>query len=108
MQACLFSPYPHQKPTIITPGSCRALDSPLVQPVITPRFVPTCSPELLARLGALARQHNCHVQSHISESLDNDAFVAQVHPEVPFQLQSAFNAILDNMNLRKVSSSLRS
>ncbi|CAL8471103.1 g10645 [Coccomyxa elongata] len=63
-------------------ASTRALGSALVQPVVTPRFVPTCSPELLARLGALAQQHNCHVQSHISESLDNDAFVAQLHPEV--------------------------
>jgi guanine deaminase len=61
---------------------CRALGSSLVHPVVTPRFVPTCSPQLLARLGALAQRHGCHVQSHISESLDNDAFVAHLHPEV--------------------------
>ena len=50
--------------------------------MITPRFVPSCSPALLQGLGDLARQHGCHVQSHISESLDNDAFVSQLHPEV--------------------------
>ena len=52
-----------------------------MHPVITPRFVPTCTPELLQGLGALAAQHRCHVQSHISESLDNQAFVAELHPE---------------------------
>lgn len=64
----------------------REMSSPLVQPVVTPRFVPTCTPELLSGLGALAAQHGCHVQSHISESLDNDAFVAQLHPEVSHRL----------------------
>jgi guanine deaminase len=40
----------------------------LVKPVITPRFIPACSDELLARLGALARATGCHVQTHCSES----------------------------------------
>jgi guanine deaminase len=40
----------------------------LVLPVITPRFIPSCSDELLRRLGALARQTGCHVQTHCSES----------------------------------------
>ncbi|KAJ8660045.1 guanine deaminase [Lichtheimia ornata] len=44
-------------------------------PVITPRFLPTCSPALLEQLGALARQHDLPIQSHISESLDEVAFV---------------------------------
>jgi guanine deaminase len=40
----------------------------LVSPVITPRFIPSCSDELLHRLGELARQTGCHVQTHCSES----------------------------------------
>jgi guanine deaminase len=40
----------------------------LVQPVITPRFIPACTDELLRRLGALAGQTGCHVQTHVSES----------------------------------------
>jgi guanine deaminase len=40
----------------------------LVKPVITPRFIPSCSDELLSRLGALARESGCHVQTHCSES----------------------------------------
>ena len=63
-------------------GCCRGLESSLVNPVVTPRFVPSCSLPLLQGLGRLAREHGCHVQSHISESLDNDAFVHALHPEV--------------------------
>ncbi|WP_010142404.1 guanine deaminase [Oceanicola sp. S124] len=43
-------------------------DDPLVLPVITPRFIPSCSDELLAGLGAMARELDCHVQTHCSES----------------------------------------
>jgi guanine deaminase len=42
--------------------------SGLIRPVITPRFIPTCSDELLRRLGALAQETGCHVQTHCSES----------------------------------------
>jgi guanine deaminase len=42
--------------------------SGLIRPVITPRFIPSCSDELLRRLGALAAQTGCHVQTHCSES----------------------------------------
>lgn len=47
---------------------------PLVLPVITPRFIPTCTPELLSALGKLALEHECHIQSHISESIDEIEF----------------------------------
>jgi guanine deaminase len=40
----------------------------LVQPVVTPRFVPTCSMEALSGLGQLAQKYDCVVQSHASES----------------------------------------
>ncbi len=40
----------------------------LIRPVITPRFIPCCSDELLRRLGALAQETGCHVQTHCSES----------------------------------------
>ncbi len=52
----------------------------MLLPVLTPRFIPSCSPELLAGLGALARRHGCHVQSHLSESLDEVELSAQLHP----------------------------
>lgn len=40
----------------------------LIHPVITPRFIPSCTDELLQRLGNLARESGCHVQTHCSES----------------------------------------
>ncbi len=39
-----------------------------VQPIITPRFIPSCSDEMLYGLGTLASQHQCHIQTHCSES----------------------------------------
>jgi guanine deaminase len=43
---------------------------PLVLPSVAPRFIPTCTPELLRGLGDIAAQYSCHITSHISESLD--------------------------------------
>jgi guanine deaminase len=50
-------------------------DGGLVRPVITPRFIPSCSDELLGRLGALARETGCYVQTHCSESDWEHGFV---------------------------------
>ena len=50
-------------------------------PVITPRFIPTCSAELLRGLGELASKYDAHVQSHISESIDEVTFVASLFPD---------------------------
>ena len=41
---------------------------PRVLPVITPRFIPSCTDALLTGLGALAAETGCHVQTHCSES----------------------------------------
>ena len=41
-----------------------------IEAVVTPRFVPTCTPELLQGLGKLAADLNTPIQSHISESFD--------------------------------------
>lgn len=38
-----------------------------VYPVVTPRFVPSCTPEGLKGLGDLAKKYDVHVQSHCSE-----------------------------------------
>ena len=48
----------------------RAIDGGrgLVTPIITPRFIPACSDELLAGLGSLASETGAHVQTHCSES----------------------------------------
>ena len=40
----------------------------LVEPVITPRFIPACTDELLTGLGRMAGETGCAVQTHCSES----------------------------------------
>jgi guanine deaminase len=49
--------------------------SGLILPVITPRFIPSCTDELLLGLGRLAYETGCHVQTHCSESDWEHAFV---------------------------------
>ena len=41
---------------------------PIVQPVITPRFIPSCTDAALEGLGELAARYHCFTQSHCSES----------------------------------------
>ncbi|GKY99595.1 hypothetical protein MPSEU_000913800 [Mayamaea pseudoterrestris] len=51
---------------------------PLVLPVVTPRFIPTCTPELLTWLGKMAAVYDCHVQTHLSESHDEVSYSRQL------------------------------
>ena len=46
----------------------RSLGSTLVKPVVTPRFAPACTDDLLRALGELAAGTGAHVQTHCSES----------------------------------------
>ena len=47
----------------------------LVKPIITPRFIPACTDELLAGLGQLAADTGVRVQTHCSESRWEHAYV---------------------------------
>ena len=53
----------------------------LVRPIITPRFVPSCTPELLKACGQLATTYRLPVQSHLSENTSEIAWVAELEPE---------------------------
>lgn len=48
-----------------------------IHAVVTPRFVPTCTPELLQGLGQLAAHFDTPIQSHISESFDEVLYMSQ-------------------------------
>lgn len=41
-----------------------------VKPILTPRFVLSCSSELMNKLGKISRKYHLPVQSHLSENLD--------------------------------------
>ena len=47
----------------------------LVGPIITPRFIPSCTPEMLQACGELAAKYQLPVQSHLSENQDEIALV---------------------------------
>ncbi|NXE41389.1 GUAD deaminase, partial [Ptilorrhoa leucosticta] len=53
---------------------------PRVQPIITPRFGPSCTEDLLNALGNLAETHDLHVQSHISENEEEVKLVENMFP----------------------------
>jgi len=57
------------------------LPTPLVRPIITPRFVPSCTPEMLRACGELAVRYQLPVQSHLSENKDEIAWVQALEPE---------------------------
>ena len=50
----------------------------LVRPIITPRFIPSCTPEMLRACGQLAAKHKLPVQSHLSENRDEIALVQRL------------------------------
>ena len=61
----------------------KGLNSPKITPVITPRFAPSCSKELLHKLGQLAEQYGLPIQTHLSENLNELKWVRQLFPEYP-------------------------
>jgi guanine deaminase len=56
-------------------------EASLVRPIITPRFVPSCTPELLKACGELAAKYQLPVQSHLSENTSEIAWVAELEKE---------------------------
>ena len=55
----------------------------LVKPIITPRFTPSCSDELMEALGKIAIERDLPVQSHLSENTGEIAWVRELHPDCP-------------------------
>lgn len=52
-----------------------------VKPIITPRFVPTCSGTLMKGLGDIAIKDSIPVQSHLSENPSEIKWVGELHPD---------------------------
>lgn len=53
----------------------------LVRTILTPRFVPSCTPDMLTAVGKLAAKYNMPVQSHLSENKGEIAWVKELEPE---------------------------
>ena len=52
-----------------------------IKPIITPRFTPCCTNDLMDVLGKLAKEKNLPIQSHLSENLNEIAWVKELHPD---------------------------
>ena len=53
----------------------------LVRPIVTPRFIPSCTSQMLEACGQMASKYNLPVQSHLSENHDEIAWVAELEPQ---------------------------
>jgi cytosine/adenosine deaminase-related metal-dependent hydrolase len=62
--------------------------------VLTPRFVPTCTPALMRGLSKIAKEHDALIQSHISENRNEIAWVRDLHKDC-----SSYAAVYDTHGL---------
>lgn len=51
------------------------------KPILTPRFVPSCTDALMMALGEMALAYKLPVQSHLSENKSEIEWVRQLHPD---------------------------
>ena len=52
-----------------------------IKPMITPRFTPACTDELMQELGRIAKEKDLPIQSHLSENTGELALVKELHPD---------------------------
>lgn len=55
-----------------------------VKPILTPRFIPSCTDELMERLGRIQKRFELPVQSHLSENQGEIAWVQELCPTTRF------------------------
>ena len=62
-------------------------------PIITPRFTPSCSDDLMRQLSIIRKKYNLKVQSHLSENQGEIKWVSELCPYTQFygQAYSKFN-----------------
>ncbi len=54
------------------------------KPIMTPRFIPSCSDQLLSKLGQLLLSYDVPLQSHLSENLSEIEYVKKLCPHAKF------------------------
>ena len=55
-------------------------DRTMMRPILTPRFLPSCSDELMEQLGEFQRETGLYVQSHLSENPEEVEWVKELAP----------------------------
>jgi len=70
-----------------------------VLPVVTPRFIPSCTDEMLQGLGEIAAEYHCHIQTHCSESDWQHDYVIDRHGTHDTQSLQNFGLLTDKTAL---------
>ena len=52
-----------------------------IKPILTPRFIPSCTNNLMAEINKINDKYNIPVQSHLSENPSEIEWVAELHPD---------------------------
>ena len=68
--------------------------SELVKPILTPRFAPTCSDDLLKRLGEFPEKYKVSIQSHLNENTSEIEWVRELFPG-----SKDYASVYDDFNL---------
>lgn len=66
----------------------------IVSPILTPRFAPSCTSELLQWLGNLKMEQHLHCQTHISENKNEIEWVKKLFPK-----SKTYTHVYDDHNL---------
>lgn len=66
-----------------------------VTPVITPRFLPSCTDEVLSGLGKLAAKYDLPIQSHCSESDWENGYAVETHGKRDAAVLDEFGLLTD-------------
>lgn len=52
-----------------------------IKPILTPRFIPSCTDKLMKELKEINSKYNLPIQSHLSENTSEIEWVASLHPD---------------------------
>ncbi|WBW75259.1 guanine deaminase Gud1 [Schizosaccharomyces osmophilus] len=66
----------------------------IVSPIVTPRFAPSCTKDLLQSCGKFAATHGLPIQTHVSENPGEIALVREMFPD-----RKSYTDVYDHYNL---------
>ncbi len=70
------------KNTVEWLDACKNLKN--VKPILTPRFLPSCTDDLMHKLRAIQKKYTLPLQSHLSENLQEIELVKSLYPKSKF------------------------
>ncbi len=71
------------------------------KPILTPRFIPSCSEDLLEKISRIQEEFNLPVQSHLSENPVEIEFVKNAYPHTDYYAQAYHQHGLLGVNAKK-------